>query len=83
MILSRTARIVIMGELTAVPWEDDVEEVHERKKEKYEELVMQCEELAWKAHCHPFEVGSRGFVAVNNVFSLLLGCCWKREEDSV
>ena len=43
MILSRAARIVIMDELT-VPWEDNVEKGHERKKEKYEELVMQCEE---------------------------------------
>ena len=43
VILSRTARIVIMSELT-VPWEDNVEEAHERKKEKYEQLVMQCEE---------------------------------------
>ena len=62
MILSGTARIVIMGELT-VPQEENVEEAHERKKEKYEELVMQCEGCGWRAHCYPFEVGCRGFVA--------------------
>ena len=62
VILSRVARILIMGELT-VPWEDNVEEAHERKKEKYEELVMQSEECGWRAHCYPFEVGCRGFVA--------------------
>ena len=58
---SRTARIVIMGELT-VPWEDNVEEAHERKKGKYEELV-QCEECRCRVHCYAFEVGCRGFVA--------------------
>ena len=42
-----------MGELT-VPWEDNVEEAHERKKEKYEKLVMQCEEHGWRVHCYPF-----------------------------
>ena len=62
VILSRTARIVIMGELT-VPWEDNVEEAHDRKKEKYEELVMQYKEHGWRAHCYPFEVGCRLFVA--------------------
>ena len=39
VILSRAVRIVIIGGLT-VPWEDNVEEAHERKMEKYEELVM-------------------------------------------
>ena len=62
VILSRAARIGIMDELK-FPWEDNVEEVHERKKEKYEELVMQCEEHGWRAHFYPFEVGCRGFVA--------------------
>ena len=71
VILSRTARIVIMGELT-VPWEDNVEEAHERKKEKYEELVMQCKECGWRAHCYPFEVGCRGFVARSTTSFL---CC--------
>ena len=46
MILSKAARIVIMSELS-VPWEDNVEEARERKKERYEELVMQCEEHGW------------------------------------
>ena len=41
VILSRVARIVIMVQVT-VPWEDNEEEAHERKKEKYEELVLQC-----------------------------------------
>ena len=76
VILSRAARIVIMGEFT-VPWEDNVEEAHERKKEKYEELVMQSEEYGWRAHCYPFEV----CCTVNNAFSPLLRCCWKEEES--
>ena len=62
VILSRVARIVIMGDLTVV-WEDNEKEAHERKKEKYEELVMQCREHGWRAHCYPLEVGCRGLIA--------------------
>ena len=40
-----------------------MEEAHERKKEKYEELVMQCEEHGWRAHCYLFKLGCRGFIA--------------------
>ena len=72
VILSRVARIIIMGELT-VPWEDNVEEVHERKKEKYEKLVMQCGEGCQRAISYPFEVGCRGF-AVQSMMSF--PCCF-------
>ena len=51
-----------MWELT-VPWEENAEEAHERKKLKYDELVELCKNNGWKAKCTPIEVGSRGFVA--------------------
>ena len=50
MITSRAAKAVIMGELT-VPWEDNIQEAFERKKEKYEELRLQCSERGWRAYC--------------------------------
>ena len=81
MILSIAARIVIMGELT-VPWEVHMEEAHERKKEKYEELVMQCEDHGWRAHCYPFEVWCREFVAQSTMsFFHCLGVVGKEKRS--
>ena len=53
-----------MWELT-VPWEENAEEAHERKKLKYDELVELCKNNGWKAKCAPIDVGSRGFVAMS------------------
>ena len=53
---------VITGELT-VPWEDNIDEGHERKLTKYTELAAECRDRCWKALCYPFEVGCRGFIA--------------------
>ena len=46
VLVSRSTKVGILGELT-VPWEDNVEEAYERKYEKYEELILQCEERGW------------------------------------
>ena len=59
---SNRTRKIIMWELT-VPWEENAEEAHERKKLKYDELVELCKNNGWKAKCTPIEVGCRGFVA--------------------
>ena len=79
-----------MGELIG-PWKDNVEEAYDRKKETYEELVMQCEEHGWRAHCYPFEVGCIGFIAQSTMpFLHCLGVvgkekrrgCKRLEEES-
>ena len=43
-----------------VPWEEHMEEAHERKKLKYDDLLEQCQSYLWKASCLPIEVGTRG-----------------------
>ena len=43
MITSRAAKSVIMD----VPWEDNIEEAYERKREKYEEVKLQCSKQGW------------------------------------
>lgn len=55
--------IIILSEVTemTVPWEDRLEEAFERKNSKYQELVEECQRQGWKPHCHPVEVGCRGF----------------------
>ena len=45
-----------MLELT-VPWEENAEEAHERKKLKYDELVELCKNNGWKAKCTPIDLG--------------------------
>ena len=60
VIWSRETRQVILLELT-VPWEERIEEAHERKRSKYQELVEDCQSRSWKTWCLPVEVGARGF----------------------
>ena len=62
IIWSEAGKEVIIGELT-VPWEDNIDEAHERKLSKYTELAAECRDRGWKALCYPFEVGCRGFIA--------------------
>ena len=61
-IWSRQSRTVVLVELT-VPWEERMEEAHERKNIKYQQLVEECQEKGWRVWCLPVEVGCRGFVS--------------------
>ena len=47
-----------------VSWEKRIEEVHERKNLKYQELVKDCQQNGWKIDIWFFAVeeGCRGFV---------------------
>ena len=60
VLFSNSTRQVILWELT-VPWEGNIEEAHERKLGKYQELVELCRHRGWRASCYPIEVGCRGF----------------------
>lgn len=43
-----SAKQVLVLELT-VPWKVWMEEVHERKRDKYEELKTSCQNRGWRA----------------------------------
>ncbi|KAL3972927.1 tetraspanin-7 [Sarotherodon galilaeus] len=60
VVTSVVYKQVILVELT-VPWEDRMEEAHERKRVKYSKLVEECRSNGWWARCQPIEVGCRGF----------------------
>ena len=55
-------KLVHLIELT-VPYEDNIQDAHERKEARYEELVNECEEAGWHVEYFPVEVGCRGFIA--------------------
>ena len=55
---------VHLVELT-VPHEDNINSAHERKDNRHESLVEECEEAGWKATHFPVEVGCRGFIATS------------------
>ncbi|XP_060078757.1 uncharacterized protein LOC132558232 [Ylistrum balloti] len=55
-----TTRMVIIIELT-VPWVERCSEALERKRGKYEALLMECREKGWQTCSFPVEVGCRGF----------------------
>ena len=60
LLLSRATKRVVLIELT-VPWEERIEEAHERKKAKYQPMLDECRQRGWKTWNLPVEVGSRGF----------------------
>ena len=53
-----------------VPWEENREEAHEWKKNRYETLRADCVEKGWICHVIPIEVGGRGFIG-HSVISFL------------
>ena len=61
VIWSPSSRQAILVELT-VPWEERIEEAYERKRNKYQDLVTDCQQRGWRVWCLPVEVGCRGFV---------------------
>ena len=61
VIWSDTVKRVIIVELT-VPWEENMEEAFERKKLRYENLRMECEDKGWARQVMPIEVGCCGFI---------------------
>ena len=61
VIWSDTVKRVIIVELN-VPWEENMEEAFERKKLRYENLRMECEDKGWACQVMPIEVGCRGFI---------------------
>jgi hypothetical protein len=57
-------RRLMIVELT-VPWEANVQESHQRKKLRYEELRLACELKGWRTRCYAVEVGCRGFAGLS------------------
>ena len=63
------SKSVLLIELT-VSWEENREEAHERKKNRYETVCADCVEKGWICHVIPIEVGCRGFIG-HSVISFL------------
>ena len=61
VIWSEEIKAVFLIELT-VPWEEALDEAHERKLEKYALLQEECIQNGWRCQVRPVEVGCRGFV---------------------
>ena len=64
VIWSEEEKELHLVELT-VPHEDNIKAAHERKENRYEALVEECEEAGWKATHFPVEIGCRGFIATS------------------
>ncbi|KAI8493121.1 hypothetical protein Bbelb_291250 [Branchiostoma belcheri] len=61
---SADQKSVVIVELT-IPWEENIQSAHERKKLKYEELAQQCRQNGWRTNLYPVEVGVRGFAGTS------------------
>ena len=62
VVWSDAKKCVLIIELT-VPWEGNIEAVHEQKSDRYEDLRSDCIEKGWSCHVLPIEVGCRGYIA--------------------
>ena len=58
---SDSKKSILFTELI-VPREENREEAHERKKNRYETLSADCVEKGWICHVIPIEFGCRGFI---------------------
>lgn len=56
--------MVVLVKLT-VPWEDSMEVVFQREKEKYAELAAACSQAGWRPFTVPVQVGSRGYTGAS------------------
>ena len=83
VLFSKKSRVCVLIELT-VPWEERIEEAHERKMAKYAELVEQCRTRAWKTWCFPIKVGCRGFPSNTTWRALkMLGVIGKKRKEII
>ena len=77
---SDSKKTVLLIELT-VPWEENWEEAHELKKNRYETLHADCVEKGWICHVIPIEVGCCGFLGHSVILFLskigITGCSLK------
>lgn len=64
VLWSALEKHVLLVELT-VPWEQGIQEVYERKKLQYTNLVAEFQEKGWGATTYPVEVGCRGFASLS------------------
>ena len=60
IITSESTKCIVLIELT-VPWEDRIDEAHELKRSKYEQILLDAQRNGWTTHNFPIEVGCRGF----------------------
>ena len=61
IITNEERRIIKLIELT-VCWEDNIDNAHERKMKRYDDLVDQYLEEGIDAECITIEIGARGFI---------------------
>ena len=72
IIFSKNIKKIIIWELS-VSWEDNIILANERKREKYQEFVEECQQNSWKTYYDPIEVGCWGFV----------GHSWSRAQAKI
>uniref|UniRef100_UPI00358E9DDC poly(rC)-binding protein 3-like isoform X3 n=1 Tax=Myxine glutinosa TaxID=7769 RepID=UPI00358E9DDC len=76
-------RIYSVYTFTSPYKEENMEEVHERKRGKKSELEAECWEKGWRVSCQPFEVGCRGYIGPFLHFLLGLECAGEKEGGCV
>ena len=70
VILNRNQKTIELLELTC-SFEKNIEMAHLRKAKKYYDLKKDLEDVGWRVHLIPFEVGSRGQITKRNKDSLI------------
>ena len=61
IVTNEEKRIIKLIELT-VCWEDNIDNAHERKMKRYDDLVDHYLEEGVDAECITIEIGARGFI---------------------
>ena len=66
VLWSDQSRSVTLIELT-IPFEDNFADVHQRKSNRYHDLLQLCRKNGYRAQLHTIQVGSRGIIDLESM----------------
>ena len=66
VIVNKTNKFVTLLELS-VPFETNIENTHDRKVKRYQNLINDIEQSGYTVYYYLLEIGSQGFIDADNV----------------
>ncbi len=69
VVVNTQSKKVILFELS-VPFELNIDSTHERKVERYRQLITDIEDNGYSVKYYPCEIGSRSFISKDNISRL-------------
>lgn len=69
VFIDKPSKLIILVELS-IPFELNIEATHQRKVERYKDLIQDIQESGYTVKYYPIEIGSRAFISKENTSRL-------------